>query len=319
MAEPRSSEPSRFVLAVDAGGSKTVALVQSAVSAADGPIGRGKAGAGNIAEGTRLALPAIEAAIDAARADAGCRAGPFAAVCLAVAGSGTEEGRVALETWARHRQLADEILIVHDAYPVLACAAPEGPGLAIVAGTGAMAFARNARGETARAGGWGWLAGEEGSGHGIALAALRAIASAADGRGPRTKLSAAFFELFRVHDVRSVLGALYQSGATPTRVASLATLVSAAAEDKDEVALQILADAAAYLASLAAVVIQRLGLQNSPCPLGLAGGVLLHSNIVREQLKSQLAHRGVPTSQTVLVEAPALGALRLAQLSLRQS
>jgi N-acetylmuramic acid 6-phosphate etherase len=316
---PGSRNPADLVLGVDAGGSKTVALLQSATSAAEPPVGRGLAGPGNIAVDLRRALTALEAAIDLARADAGCREGPFASVCLAVAGSGTEEGRLTLERWANRRLLAEKVLVVHDAHPVLACVAPEGPGIALIAGTGSIAFARNERGETARAGGWGWLACEKGSAYGIALAALQAIAAAADDCGPATRLTSEFFQLFRVNDVRSVFGTLYQSGANVTHVARLARVVSVVAEAGDEVALQILDGAAARLASIALVVARRLGLKNGTFPLGLAGSVLLHSEIVRRLLQSHLAQRNLATARTVLVEDPALGSLHLARLALRAS
>jgi N-acetylglucosamine kinase-like BadF-type ATPase len=138
-------------------------------------------------------------------------------------------------------------------------------------------------------------------------------------RGPATRLTDDFFELFRVGDVRSVFRNLYESGAAATRIARLAALVTVAAEQQDEVALQILGGAAAYLASIAAVIAQRLGLTDRPCPLGLAGGVLMCSPIMRALLSKHLGHRGITTGQAVLVETPALGALQLARGSLKRA
>jgi N-acetylmuramic acid 6-phosphate etherase len=310
--------PGGLVLGVDAGGSKTVALVQTAAAAAAPPLGRGLAGPGNIAGGFQRAAAALAAAIDGARADARCGDGPFAVACLAVAGSGTAEGRLSLEQWARRQNLARDVVVVTDAAPVLACAAPEGPGVALIAGTGSIAFGQNARGETARAGGWGWLASEEGSGYGIALAALRAVAAAADRRGPDTRLTGDLLALFRVQDVRALFGALYQAGAAPARVAVLAKTVAAAAERGDRVALQLLDNAAAYLSALTATVADRLGLSSGTYPLGLTGGVLLNSPMLRDLLTTHLARRRVGVQRVVLVEQPAAGALRLAQQFLRQ-
>ena len=60
--------------------------------------------------------------------------------------------------------------------------------MALVAGTGSVAYGRNAAGKTARAGGWGYLAGDEGSAYWIGREALAALALALDGRGPPTAL-----------------------------------------------------------------------------------------------------------------------------------
>jgi N-acetylmuramic acid 6-phosphate etherase len=311
--EHPTRDPTELILGVDAGGSKTMALLQSVSSEPSATLGCGVAGSGNIADGFSVAAAAIGAAIEAARTDARCRQGPFAAACLAVAGSGTEEGRLALEGWARRRNLARRILVVTDAYPVLACAAPTGVGMALIAGTGSIAFGKNPEGETVRAGGWGWMTGEEGGGHGIAMAALRAVARSADGFGPETRLTGDFMELFRVRDIRSLLGVLARDGVLPARMARLAKWVIAAAETGDAIALQILDAAAAHLSAITATVAGRLGVKNGTCPLGLAGGILLHSTILRGMFECHLANRGVAVSHIVLVDRPAIGALHLAR------
>jgi N-acetylglucosamine kinase-like BadF-type ATPase len=250
---------------------------------------------------------------------AGCSRGPFASACLAVAGSGTEEGRQALERWARRQELAHEVLVVHDAYPILACTASEGPGIALIAGTGSIAFGRNARGETARAGGWGRLLREEGSGHGIAAAALRAVTRAEDGLGPATELTERILAHFRVYDVRAVVTLLHQPGFTPARAAGLPRVVAVAATAGDTVAGAILGKAAENLASLTAAVARRLGLRSGEFPLGLAGSVLLHTSLVQQGLADCLARLNAIPSQVVLVEQPEVGAVRLARAAVKQS
>ncbi len=94
-----------------------------------------------------------------------------------------------MREWAARTQLAATVDVIEDAALLLAAGTPDGWGVAVVAGTGSMAFARAADGRTARAGGWGPLLGDEGSGYAIALAGLRAAARAADGRAPATPLT----------------------------------------------------------------------------------------------------------------------------------
>ena len=76
------------------------------------------------------------------------------------------------------------VLVVNDALVALEAGAPGQPGVVIISGTGSIAYGRNAAGEAARAGGWGYVLGDEGSGYWIGRAALRAVLRAADERGP---------------------------------------------------------------------------------------------------------------------------------------
>ena len=93
--------------------------------------------------------------------------------------------------------MARSVRIVHDAVPILAAGSPEGWGVALISGTGSLAFGRDRQGRSCRAGGWGFLFGDEGSGYAIALAGLRAAAQAADGRAPATRLLEGFLERFQ--------------------------------------------------------------------------------------------------------------------------
>src|SRR5690606_11448844 len=77
----------------------------------------------------------------------------------------------------------------HDSVTALAGASVARPGVVVIAGTGAVAYGRLTDGREALAGGWGYIMGDEGSGHDIGINALRAITQAADGRGAPTLLS----------------------------------------------------------------------------------------------------------------------------------
>src|SRR5205085_1278058 len=79
--------------------------------------------------------------------------------------------------------------------------ARDAPGIVIIAGTGSIVYGRNQRGEAARAGGWGHLIGDEGSGYWIGREALAAVMRAEDGRGPSTRMTADILEFFTVADV----------------------------------------------------------------------------------------------------------------------
>ncbi len=80
-------------------------------------------------------------------------------------------------------------LVVNDALVALEAGAPGEAGVVIISGTGSIAYGRNRRNEGARAGGWGHVLGDEGSGFWIGRAAMRAVLREADRRGPRTALT----------------------------------------------------------------------------------------------------------------------------------
>jgi N-acetylmuramic acid 6-phosphate etherase len=305
-------DPSGLVLGVDAGGSKTAAVLALPDG---GVVGRGTAGPGNLSAGVERAVAAIRAAIDAARAGAGAVPGPFAAAFVACAGAGCEETRRALEDWAKRHDLARRVEVAPDFVPVLDRASAEGQGIAVICGAGAIAFGRNSRGETARAGGWGWLAGEEGGGgFAIGSAALRAVVRAADGRGPATRLTERLLAHFRARDVRAIVTAAHRAdGDSVTRLAQLAKVTSQAADEGDEVARGILRSCATHLASLTESVAERLGVRGSPFPLALAGGVVLHCKPVRRMYEERLGELGSSPGKIIPVERPAESAARLAR------
>ena len=116
--------------------------------------------------------------------------------------------------------LAHKIEVTTDAAILLAAGTPEGWGLALVAGTGSIAYGRMADGRRARAGGWGHLLGDEGSAYALVLAGLRAVARAADGRGPATVLTERFLAEMSLSRPQELVPAIYRGGADRAALAS---------------------------------------------------------------------------------------------------
>jgi N-acetylglucosamine kinase-like BadF-type ATPase len=85
--------------------------------------------------------------------------------------------------WADRVRLAGKVSVANDATLLFAAGTPDGWGLAVIAGTGSIAFTLDAHGRDARAGGWGYLLGDEGSAFRVGLLGLRAACRAADGVG----------------------------------------------------------------------------------------------------------------------------------------
>jgi N-acetylglucosamine kinase-like BadF-type ATPase len=183
-------------------------------------------------------------------------------------------------------------------------------GVALVAGTGSIAFGRNAVGEKARAGGWGHLIGDEGSGYMIGRRAMQAAARAADGRGPQTAILPAIMESWSLTRADGMIGRVYPDG-DKGLIAALSAIVFTAARAGDRVARRIVAQAATDLAFTAIAVGDALGFEREPLPLALVGGLLVHEADYRAMVLRRIRRRRT-VGQVAIITDPALSAARAA-------
>jgi N-acetylmuramic acid 6-phosphate etherase len=302
-------------LAIDGGGTHTVALL--AAKKSDSPdwtiVGRGESGPSNIqAVGTANALNALNEAVAAAFSAAGLERIPVAGGCLGLAGAGRLPDQTLIQDWARRINLATKIKITTDADILLAAGTPDGWGLAIIAGTGSMVYAGAPDGRTARGGGWGYLLGDEGSGYNLVMTGLQAVAWADDDRGPPTGLTKAFLTKMGLQNPQELIPAIYQGSWDRAALAGLAPVVLEAAEAGDPVAGSIVGNEAQLLAETAGAAARKLGLEKTPLPVALAGGLLLGSQSYRQLLVNGLKTCNLQPNPVHLVEEPARGAVRLA-------
>jgi glucosamine kinase len=180
-----------------------------------------------------------------------------------------------------------EVKVTTDIEIALAAAVENGVGVVLIAGTGSVAYGRNAEGKTVRAGGWGPWLGDEGSAFDIGRRALTAIRRHEDGMGPATILSG---RLFKALDYRDWGPLIEHIAKNPDEVfPRVYPHVARAAEQGDEVSRGILKSAAAALVELAAHVIGKLGLTREEFPLVRAGGVFGHSGYLDSLVDERLA------------------------------
>jgi N-acetylglucosamine kinase-like BadF-type ATPase len=301
----------RFILGVDGGGSKSSALI-AAADAIDVVLGRGMAGSSNYQTiGADAMFANLSTAIDAACAEAGINRSLIDAACLGLAGADRAADRSLLHDWAAGVFPAARVRIVNDAMLLISAGNTDGWGLALISGTGSIAYGRAPSGATGRAGGWGSIFGDEGSGYAIGVAALRAVTHAADGRGSATELTAAVLAHWSLPDTSALINRVYRHNASRAEIAALARLVDAAAQHGDVIADGIIRTAAFELATAAAAVVRALSLR-APIPCSLAGGVLLGSARLRDYTLAACAEDGLAFAPVSLVSEPARGALRIA-------
>jgi N-acetylglucosamine kinase len=260
----------RLFLGVDGGQSSTTVLIGDESGRV---LGAGEAGPCNhtgAGEGRARFERAINEGLQAACARAGLDAASvcFEAACLGMSG-GPEDKRTILAGTLR----AEHLLVTTDADIALSGATDTGQGIAAIAGTGSIAFGRNTEGRTARAGGWGYVFGDEGSGFDIARQALRAALRMEEGWGPPTSLRQALLDATGSRTANQLLHLFYTSEWPRSRVAALAPLADAAAAQGDAVAMVVLNRAAVELAMLVAAVRSQLWKPGDAVEVAYIGGV----------------------------------------------
>jgi N-acetylglucosamine kinase-like BadF-type ATPase len=204
------------------------------------------------------------------------------------------------------------VLVVNDALIALVAGARDAPGIVIIAGTGSIVYGRNADGEAARAGGWGHIIGDEGSGYWIGREALAAVMRAADGRGPATGLTAEVKSHFGVSDESRLPRIVYDRELPRMNVAALGPIVQHAAEHGDAVATRILERGAEELAQGALSVVTRLEMRGDAFTFYLAGGVFRVVPWVAREMRRRLVEVAPRCQVQSLEEEPAVGAVWLA-------
>ncbi len=304
-----------LVLGIDGGGTNTTCIL---AEAATGKIlGQATSGASNIqAVGVETGLKTLDDAIDRAFAAAGLPRSTLGAACLGLAGIDRQEGLEVIHGWAARVALADTVKVANDATLLLAAGTPDGWGLAVIAGTGSIAFVKTKDGKLGRCGGWGYLLGDEGSAYQLAINGLRAACRAHDQCGKTTSLVDTFLKKMNVDTPPELIPAVYRGPWDRTAIAGLAPLILDAAAVGDEVAMEIVTREANALAITAATAAKNSKLDAKPIPIALAGGLLLGSHVFREQFLLSLRSLGITADPIMSVSDPTAGAVIIARQAL---
>lgn len=277
----------QYFLGVDGGQSRTLALIGDGEGRV---VGRGIAGPCNhvaAAEGRAKFLGAIGGSIGAACEQAGVNgASEFVSACLGF--SGGPEDKDAL---SREVVRASKFTITNDASIALSGALAGEPGAVTIAGTGSIAYARNRAGATARAGGWGYVFGDEGGGFDITRQALRAALSFEEGWGPRTTLHAMLLTACQAQTANELLHRFYAGEFARPVMAGFAVLVNQAASAGDAEAARILRESADSLAQIANAVCRKL-FGKEDVPVAYVGGIF-RSNLLLDRFRSVVENRVV--------------------------
>ena len=254
----------KLFLGVDGGQSGTTALVGDETGRV---VGVGRGGPCNHvgkAEGREKFFGALRGCLR----EAGFEGAAFEAACLGFSGGAEDK-----EAYVRELISAKHYVVTHDAFVALMGATAGEPGVVVIGGTGSIAFGRNREGKTARAGGWGYVFGDEGGGFDLVRQSLRAALRHEEGWGPKTALREALLSSAGATSANDMLHRFYTDEYPRERVAAFSKLVDRVARDGDAVAREILLAAAQQLATLASAVRLQIFDAGSLCCISYLGGV----------------------------------------------
>jgi glucosamine kinase len=262
-------------LGIDGGGTKT----RSALGDESSVLATSMTGGSNMIRlGEAQAREAIQAAVRQACSTANVSPDHIRRICIGAAGAARPEIAAKLRAILAEMTPAS-VEVVGDMVIALEAAFSTGPGVIAIAGTGSIVWGRDARGRTARAGGWGFAISDEGSGHWIGRRAVSAILHAHDG-DEETALAGLVLHEWNL----ATLDELVQKAncLPPPDFPRLFPLVLRAAEQNDSLAQALLAEAATHLSNLTAAVLRRLAPQPPYVPVAMTGSVFRQSNDIRK-------------------------------------
>ena len=315
-----------YVLGIDGGGSKTMA----AVSGSPDVPGTGRLGTSGAraftfqtARGCNFnavsyesAQAALTEAVQGALASAQLSSGDISSVCAGVAGGASPEVAARISEVLSSLLPCASIRVVGDNIIAFEAAFQGGAGVVCISGTGSVAFGRNERGEMTRAGGWGRLVSDEGSGHWIGRHAISECLNALD-QGRSSRLITEIMEHWGIVTREQLVARCH--GAPIPNFSELFPVVLRVANEGDPMATSILDIAALKLARITQIVLRRLWSGRSAQRVAIIGSVFTNSEHIRHAYANMIrADR--PEVQVRLSERqPIEGALQMAWQNIGKS
>ncbi len=303
----------KYIIGMDGGGTKTHAVItdQKGMIRAEHVSGPSNFQIIGVEKAAETIFSLIEMCCDSVD----CRISDIAAVVCGLTGAGRtgDQERMAagLKKYARTKNVRlKKVVIESDARVALEGAFKGSAGIILIAGTGSIAFGKDAKGNVHRVGGWGRVLGDEGSGYYLGRLGITAVVRHIDGRGEKTKLTTMIAKEFGLTDQTAIINAVYKNSFD---VASVAPLVIKAAEKNDAVCRAIIENAVVELAWHIQVAAEKLSKSSAKkvkdkIHVSFIGGLIAHDTIVARFL-AQYLHSNYPFIDIIQpMASPAYGA-----------
>lgn len=304
----QGSGSGQVVIGLDIGGTKTQGLLLI-----DGvPSGEAVSGSANVQNVTPVQAAANLAEIfTALGSDLGS-----APVDRVIAGSGgvdTADDAAALRALISPYVPDAAVDVIHDTRLILA-AGQTPAGVALIAGTGSVAWGINPAGDEARCGGWGYLLGDEGSAYWIGREAVRHTLRRFNLGEQPDELSAALLAACSLTDPELLIARFHAADTGRRYWAAKASVVFDAVQQGSAAAVEIVAAAARHLGGLAADTARLLDISG---PVVVGGGLGMNQPLLQDLLRQDLERAGL-TGIRFLDQDPVYGVRYLAGQDVRR-
>lgn len=300
--------PMQLFLGIDGGGTKT----ECAIGDGSKVLGRFTGGSCKLQRvGREAAIHCLQAVVRGALLESKCNVDDIKYACVGLSGASDPKVESMVKT-ALCDVLSCGVMVVGDQIIAFESVFQGGPGVLIISGTGSIAYGRNERGETARAGGWGPVVSDEGSGDWIGRTAVAAVLRAHDSGGATSKLLGRITDLWQTPMREDIVR--MANGYPPPHFSSLAPEVRACAEKGDSLAQDVMTRAGTELALLTKIVMRRLWPGDQVTRVAIAGGILCNSTLLRKVMQNVIKAERTKATFDVMLADPALGAVYLAKM-----
>ncbi|MHC1750844.1 MAG: N-acetylglucosamine kinase [Cellulosilyticaceae bacterium] len=279
----------KYVVGIDGGGTKT----QLWMSDMRGNIlEKVQAGPSNLLScGYDITKVSIEEVLKVGILNRGYVLEDCQVLCIGVAGGAREMTKHQITEIIRRFGYEGKLIVTHDAETALVAGCKGSAGILLIAGTGAICYARAKNGVTHRVSGWGHLMGDEGSAYSIGSAILKAVMHAYDGRGSATQLTALVLEKMKVASPEEIVTQTYGCQDVKSEIASYAVLLEKAIDKKDAVAQKIADDTVDALVQNIVAMAQKIDCKDEQIKLFLAGSVLTKNDGIKKAFIQQVQKR----------------------------
>lgn len=302
----------RIFLGVDAGGSKTHALL---VDEAGAVLGSGTGGTGNHQMGgLDSAMREISRAVCQALLSAQLEPRQVELGCFCLAGADLPQDYRMLQNALDTQELARQVVIKNDSIAALRCGLMRPWGVAIICGSGFNAAGRGQDGREIVLPGLGPISGDWGGGGDlVVIEMIRAVMRAWDGRGRPTMLTRAVLDRLGKSSEEELLAALYNRKLTRRQMLPLTPLLFDVADAGDSVARELVARMGTEAGVTANALLRRLDLLDTDAEVVLSGSVFKGRGTLLMDTVRQVVRAVAPAARIVRPKLePVAGAALLA-------
>ncbi|MEK4850217.1 BadF/BadG/BcrA/BcrD ATPase family protein [Paenibacillus sp. FSL H7-0756] len=302
----------KYFLGVDAGGSKTYAMIADEQGKI---LGAGKGGNGNHQLNREQAENSLQQAVSEALMASGLTRDQLDHAWFGLAGADREaDFRILRPIISRLGLPRTEISC--DTWNALRSGTEKSYGIVLICGSGVNCSGKNPVGATYQCGGFGYRFGDFGGGYDLSMEVFRSVLRADDGRGEKTVLSERLTELLGYSNVPELReDYLDHFRDLPPQIAEL---LFQAAEEGDAVANGLLVKQGEELGLAAASAIRRLGMEEESFDIVLAGSLLTKGDrpgIIRRAIEERVKQAAPNGTLRILTREPVVGSVVLAMES----